>query len=99
MPENEDHHRVDVPHRSSGEDKCADSGLCHSLTLVSLPLDVLILRNENPSELAQLAEYGYVICATRKNFRDVSDRLAEFLERPHDRRADVLVEKECQVGR
>jgi hypothetical protein len=63
---------------------------------MSLPLDVLILGNEDPSEFAQLAEYGYVIGTTRKNFRDVSDRLAEFLEGPHNRRADVLVEKERQ---
>jgi hypothetical protein len=44
-------------------------------------------------------EYGYVIDAAGKNFRDVSDRLAEFLEHPHDRTADVLVKKERQVGR
>lgn len=94
MLEDQNRHRIDVTHTSPGENEGSDTRLLQGFALVLLSLDILILRNQKPTQFAEFLEYRSVIRAARQNIGEVSDRLPEFFERPYDGRADILIEKD-----
>ena len=95
--ENQNHHRVYVSFRSTGEDECANPFLLHCLPLVLFAFNIVILSNEVPAQLAQFREDCEVIGTAGKYFRNIRYGFTELLEGSDNCWTDVLVEEKRQL--